>query len=131
MIRKISLQFAIKTMLILLILVLCYHLLILTELIPYKVVWGGRIETKPQMYVFETISIVINLIILTIILIKEKLIKTKRSSRIINISLWVLVVIFLLNTVGNLFSNNYLEIIIFTPLTFISAVLCYRITFEK
>jgi len=86
MIKKISLQFAINTMLILLALALCYHVLILTELIPYQITWGGRLETKPQMYV-------------------------------------VLVVIFSLNTVGNLFSNNYLEIIMFTPLTFISAVL--------
>ncbi|MCF6268271.1 MAG: hypothetical protein L3J41_01010 [Melioribacteraceae bacterium] len=36
-----------------------------------------------------------------------------------------------INTIGNLFSNNFWEMIIFTPLTFISAILCYRMAVEK
>lgn len=118
-------------MLILLTLVLCYHLLILTELISYQVVWGGRLETKSQMYVFETISIMINLIILAIILIKGSYLKTNIPVRIINISLWILTAIFVLNTLGNLFSNNFLEMIIFTPITLIFSILCYRMAVEK
>ncbi len=131
MIKLLSLKFSIDAMLILLILVLCYHVFILTELIPYQIVWGGRIETKPQMYVFETISIVINLVIFTIILLKGAYIKTNIPVRVINILLWILVAIFVLNTIGNLFSNNFLEMIIFTPLTFISSIFCYRMAIEK
>jgi len=118
-------------MLILLTLVLFYHLLILTELISYQVAWGGRLETKSQMYSFETVSIIVNLIIITVILIKGGYIKTKISARIINILLWILTAIFVLNTIGNIFSNNFLEMIIFTPLTFISSILCYRMAIEK
>lgn len=131
MIKKISLKFAISTMLILLTLVLCYHLLIITGLISYQIAWGGRLETKSQMYVFETISIVINLIILTVILIKGVYIKINVPVRVVNIFLWILVALFCLNTIGNLLSNNFLEMIIFTPLTFISSILCYRMAIEK
>ncbi len=118
-------------MLILLILVLCFHLLILIELIPYQMVWGGRLKTKSQMYSFETVSIVVNLIIMAVILIKGGYIETKIPIRIVNILLWVLVAVFILNTLGNLFSNNFLEMVIFTPLTLISAILCYRMAVEK
>ncbi len=118
-------------MLILLTLVLCYHLLILVELIPYQVAWGGRLETKSQMYVFETISIGVNLIIYAVILIKGAYIKTNIPIRVINILLWILTAIFVLNTIGNLFSDNFLEMIIFTPLTLISSIFCYRMAVEK
>jgi len=105
-------------MLILLVLVLIYHLLILIELIPYQIAWGA-------------VSIGINVIIMTIILLKGEYIKTRISVRVINILLWILTVVFILNTVGNLISNNLLETIIFTPLTCISAILCYRMAVEK
>ncbi len=118
-------------MLILLSLVLIYHILILTELIPYKIAWGGRLETKSQMYSFETVSIVINLLIMLVILIKGAYLKTNIPVGTINIFLWILTALFTLNTIGNLFSNNFLEMIIFTPLTFISAVFCYRMAVEK
>lgn len=118
-------------MLIFLSLVLIYHILILTELIPYKIAWGGRLETKSQMYSFETVSIVINLLIMLVILIKGAYLKTNIPVGIINIFLWILTALFTLNTIGNLFSNNFLEMIIFTPLTFISAILCYRMAIEK
>ncbi len=118
-------------MLILLVLVLIYHLLILIELIPYQIAWGGRLETRSQMLAFESVSIGINLIIMTIILLKGEYIKTRIPVRVINILLWILTVVFILNTVGNLISNNLLETIIFTPLTCISAILCYRMAVEK
>ncbi|VAW28220.1 hypothetical protein MNBD_BACTEROID06-1037 [hydrothermal vent metagenome] len=131
MIKKIDIRVAINIMLILLVLVLIYHLLILIELIPYQIAWGGRLETRSQMLAFESVSIGINVIIMTIILLKGEYIKTRISVRVINILLWILTVVFILNTVGNLISNNLLETIIFTPLTCISAILCYRMAVEK
>ncbi len=131
MIKKIDLKFSINSMLTLLSVMLVYHLLIITGLISYEVTWGGRLENKEQMYVFETISITINLLIMLVILIKGGFIKTKIPIRIINILLWILTAMFALNTIGNLLSNNFIEMIIFTPLTFISAIFCYRMAIEK
>lgn len=112
-------------------LVLIYHLLIITEVISYKIAWGGRIETKEQMHVFEAVSILINLIFMAIILSKSKQIKLNKPSKLTNVFLWIIIVLFSLNTIGNLFSTNILETIIFTPLTLVSALLCYRIVIEK
>jgi len=51
--------------------------------------------------------------------------------KIVTIALWAFVVLFAINTVGNVLSKTSLETIIFTPLTFLSAVLCFRIAIEK
>ena len=131
MIKKISFKFAINTMLIFLALILVYHLLILIELIPYKAVWGGRLKTVSQMQVFETVSISVNLFIILVIAIRGSLIKVKIPSLAIRILLWSFTIMFALNTIGNLFSNNFWEAIIFTPFTFISALLCFRLAIEK
>ena len=38
-----------------------FHVLILIRLIPYEIAWGGRLRTLEEMYVFEGLSIAINL----------------------------------------------------------------------
>jgi hypothetical protein len=83
------------------------------------------------MYVFETISIGVNLFLLWILVVKRKYIKANRSSKMLNVALWLFVIIFSLNTIGNLFSETNFETIVFTPITFISAIFCLRIVLEK
>ena len=39
-----------------------FHLGILLKIIPYEITWGGRLKDDAEMYVFETISILINFI---------------------------------------------------------------------
>jgi len=58
-------------MLGLLIAVLLFHLSIILKIIPYEITWGGRLKNDSEMYVFETISIVINLF-LFLILTKDR-----------------------------------------------------------
>lgn len=131
MIKKINFKFAVNAMLVLLTTVIVFHLSILAEVVPYQVVWGGRLENLSKMRVFEMISITINLLILSIIAIKGGYIRASISSKMANVALWVIIVLFAINTVGNVFSKSSLEAIIFTPLTFLSAVLCYRIIIES
>jgi hypothetical protein len=114
-------------MIVLLLIALTYHLIILAELIPYEAVWGGRLKSSEQMRQFELISIAINLFILLVILIKGGYIKINIPKLIINTFLWLFVILFTLNSIGNLFSVSIWETIIFTPLTIISAVLCLRL----
>jgi hypothetical protein len=104
------------------ILTILFHFLILFGLIPFTMVWGGRLENASEMYVFETVSIAINLLFLLIVLIKSQIIKIHISSKIINGFLWGMSVLFILNTIGNLASNNNLEKIIFTPITLVLAI---------
>lgn len=103
-------------------LTLIFHLLVLTGIIPYSIVWGGRITNQSQMVVFEAVSIVINAFFLLVILLKSGFFKVQLPEKITNGILWVMVIVFLLNTVGNLLSVNSLEKTIFTPITLLLAV---------
>lgn len=130
MIKRIPFRFAVNFMLVMLSVVLVYHLAIITGIIPYEATWGGRLKTQQEMYRFEAVSIIINLVIMLIIAIKGGYIKRLRPNKMITILLWILVVIYALNTAGNIFSESLLEAIIFTPLTLISAILCVRLAIE-
>jgi hypothetical protein len=129
-IAKINFSFALHAMLVLLLLVVAFHLLILANLISYDLVWGGKIESVGQMRVFEITSILINLFMITVVAIKGEYIKASVSNKAITKALWVFTSIFVLNTIGNLLSENQLETLIFTPITFISAILFLRLALE-
>ena len=93
-------------------LMLIYHIFIILEFIPYEIVWGGRLKTIDEMYRFETVSVLINLAIISIVLLKRNQIKNEFSSKVVTILLWILAGVFILNTVGNLFAKNILEVLI-------------------
>ncbi len=100
-----------------------FHLLVLLGLIPYDMVWGGRLQTKTEMIQFEVVSIIVNLLFLFVLSIRRGWFKVKVSNSIIKGFLWFMVGLFLLNTVGNLLSESRMEMLIFTPLTFIVVML--------
>ena len=107
--------------------VLIFHLLIITQQIPYNKVWAGRLKSVEEMLTFETVSILINVIMLSVLIIKYRLLKRDKSNRVIDILIWVFVAIFILNTIGNLFSKSTQELIFGTLLTLTSAILCFII----
>lgn len=100
---------AIKILLALLTAVILLHLLILVKIIPYELTWGGRLKNDSEMYVFETFSILINLFLVAVLLMKGEFIKPLLSAKVIHIILWIFVVIFTMNTIGNLFAKTNLE----------------------
>lgn len=104
-------------------LALIFHGLVIFKIIPYTIVWGGRLKTDTDMYRFEIVSILINTAFILIFLIKSKLIPFQINPLMMNIILWVMAGVFALNTWGNLISKNKWEKIIFTPLTIISTIL--------
>ncbi|MCB0701364.1 MAG: hypothetical protein R2863_04980 [Candidatus Kapaibacterium sp.] len=102
-------QTAIKIMLGFLTAILIFHFCILLKIIPYDITWGGRLTNDSEMYVFETFSILLNLILYIALLIKGKFIKEIFTERIVNIVLWIFIVFFGLNTIGNLFAETLFE----------------------
>jgi hypothetical protein len=108
--------------------VLVFHCCVLFQWIDFRNVWGGRLSSKKEMYVFETVSICINAFLLYVVLQKASYVKQIFSSKFIQITLWVFVVLFGLNTIGNLLANNIYEKTIGTILTFSSAYLCFVIS---
>ena len=112
-------------------LILVFHLLVLMQIVPYTIVWAGKLNSVTEMRNFESVSILLNLLMLLVILVKAGFVKWRINQRILNTIIWTFVVLFSLNTIGNLFSKSTFELIVFTPLTLLMAVLCLRIVLEK
>lgn len=111
--------------------IILFHLTILTGIIPYTIVWGGRLNSATEMYRFEAISLLLNAFFLLIALIKVNFIKIMIPRKISNGLFWAMGVLFFINTIGNLFSKNYLELIIFTPLTALLCVFSILVALDK
>ena len=106
--------------------VILFHICIIAKVIPYGIAWGGRLTNDTEMYVFETISIFINVFLSWILLMEGNFIKFKFSSKTIHIILWVFFGLFLLNTIGNIFAKTNFEKF-FAVLTGLSAILIWNI----
>ncbi|MDG1332673.1 MAG: hypothetical protein P8P74_10105 [Crocinitomicaceae bacterium] len=104
--------------------VLVFHFLILTEIIPFDQVWAGRLKSVEEMRQFESFSILMNVVMLSVFIIKYRLLIKDKRNRVIDILIWIFAGFFALNTLGNLFAQSTLELILGTALTLISAVLC-------
>ncbi|MFM2286324.1 MAG: hypothetical protein RLZZ543_1821 [Bacteroidota bacterium] len=110
---------------------LVFHFLVLGNIIPFEMVWGGRIQNREQLIGFEAISILTNLYFLFILCLNANILKGKFSPLFIRIGLWIMFVLFLLNTIGNLLSLNSTEKWIMTPITAITALLSAVLLFSK
>ena len=126
-INSIPFKRAVNTTLLLLSLVIVFHILVLVQLFPYQKVWGGRLHNAEEMQKFESVSITVNLIIIGLIALRAGYLKIKWPYKIVQIALALLVVLFTLNTIGNLFAVTLFEKLVFTPITLVLAILCYRI----
>ena len=119
-------RLAIKIMLVLLVAVVLFHLTIVLKLIPYEITWGGRLKNDTEMYVFESVSILINLFLFFVLLIKGNYLTEIIPMKIANIILWIFLFLFGLNTIGNIYAETNFEKF-FTLLTLTSAVLIWII----
>ncbi|MFT6747287.1 MAG: hypothetical protein ACJAZ2_001637 [Glaciecola sp.] len=117
---------AIKTMLWLLGTVVLFHLCIVLKIIPHEITWGGRLKNDSEMYVFEAVSITVNVFLIFVLLIKGKYLREIIPVKSTNITLWIFLVLFGLNTLGNALAKTNFEKS-FTLLTLASAVLIWII----
>lgn len=102
-------KLAIKIMLWLITIITLFHLAILTKIIPYEITWGGRLKNDSEMYVFETISIIFNIFLGLVLLIKDERIPAFIPMKVVNVILWVFLILFGLNTIGNVFAKTLFE----------------------
>jgi hypothetical protein len=120
----------IKVLLGLLFSVILFHICIIVKIIPYNIAWGGRLTNDNEMYVFESISILINLFLSWLLLMKGEFVQFKFPNKTINLILWIFFGLFILNTVGNLFAKTNFEKL-FALLTGLSAILIWNILKHK
>lgn len=125
--RALTAKLALRVMLLLLSVILIFHVLVLVQVIPYTIVWAGKLHSVTEMQTMEAVSISINLLLLVVLLMKGGLIRARVPIALLNGIIWVFIALFLLNTVGNLFAATSFERYVFTPLTLLFAFLCWRI----
>ena len=109
-------------LLILLSLFLLLHFTILIKIIPYNLIWGGRLKTDKEMYRFEIFSILTNSLFVIVVLVQANFMTIDMPKKIITYILWLMTGLFLLKTLGNAISKNKLEQRLFTPATILLAI---------
>ena len=124
-------RIAAQGILLVLSLMVLFHVLVMFQVIPYGMVWGGRLKDSSQMLLFEAISIAVNLLMLGAVAISAGMVKVKINRTILKAALWTMFAVFLLNTIGNLLSNNETEKLIFTPITLLLALFSLRLALDK
>lgn len=121
---------AIKILLAIIIAVTLFHGCIILKIIPYEVTWGGRLKNDTDMYAYEGLSLLLNFILGVTLLIKGNFIKQMLPLKVIQGILWVFFVLFVLNTVGNLFAATNFEKF-FSILTLALALLLWVVLRSK
>lgn len=124
-------KIAIIGLFIILSLFILLHLSILIGLVPYQMVWGGRLTSYKQMLTFESISLFINVLMLLLVAIYAGNIKWPVSPKSLKAVLWVMAALFVLNTMGNYSSTNTFEKLVFAPITFLLALFCMRLAIAQ
>jgi hypothetical protein len=120
----------IRIMIVLVFLIIGFHLCLIAKLIPYRFAWGGRLKTDNEMYLFELISIVINLFLILVLLVKGNYLRFRLKEKFINSVLWIFFFIFILTTIGNIVAKTKLEKA-FSVLTLVLAILIWTILKKK
>ena len=129
--KLISERLAINAMLVLLTLIVLFHVLVLTGIIPFTIIGGGRITTRAEMVRLEVPALLINLVMLLVVAARAGLVKWRINPTLFRVVFWVLFAVFLLNTLGNLLSTNTLEKLVFTPLTVLQALFSLRLALHR
>ncbi len=131
MLNIISKRFATIAVILIFLAVIIFHALILFGTIPYDMVWGGRLKDQQQMIYFEMVSILLNGVMLMVVVFNARYVNVSIRPVIIKAALWFMVGLFFLNSIGNIFSDNDLERLLFTPLTFLLCLFSLRLAINK
>lgn len=107
--QNITMKLSQKIALIIVIAYCIFHVLVLFQIIPYHLVWGGKIKSVNEMYILEGVALTIMLFIGTILSMKSRLVKPIFAYKTIKRILLVFTFFFILNTIGNLLAETIIE----------------------
>jgi hypothetical protein len=109
-----------------------FDILILLNIVPSNIVWGGQIkDPAANLVVLELISLVVTSIFALVIAVKMDYIKACGFTKAVNIGVWIIFAYLILNTLGNLASGVSFENLIFAPITLVLAFCAFRLAIEK
>ena len=130
--KIISVKLAGNLLLISLGLLILFHILVLLNIVPANIVWGGQIQgSKTNLLTLEMIALAVTLLFIIVILAKVDYIKAGNFKLAVNIGVWLIFAFLILNTLGNLASGVSFENLIFAPITLILAFCALRLAVEK
>jgi hypothetical protein len=109
-----------------------FHILVLLGVLPADIVWGGQItDAQTNLVMLETVALVVTLLFMFIVAVKTGYIKMDGFRGAINLSVWLIFVLMVLNTLGNFASAVSFENLVFAPITIILALCAFRLAIEK
>jgi hypothetical protein len=125
--KFISLRIATNGLLIIFSLNIIFHVVVLMGFVPIDMVWGGRLTSQAELVVFEIVSITINVIMLIVVLIYAGIVKNSINRTAIKVVMWIMFLLFVANTIGNINEVSEWERYIFTPITLLLALFSLRL----
>lgn len=109
-------------------LLIVFHILVLLNLIPSNMVWGGQAGGSPSnLRTLEIISLVLTVLFTVAVALRIGYLDAPRLAVAVRVFMWFIFAYLLLNTLGNLASSSSMEKLIFTPLTLLAALLTLRL----
>ncbi|UAM99066.1 hypothetical protein K8354_04375 [Polaribacter litorisediminis] len=104
--------------------------IVLFDYVPIEFLWGGQMKTVTQLVNFEIVSLLTTVIFIFLLLIRSKWINLPKLLGVTRIVMWMVFVLFLLNTIGNGLSKTTFERA-FAIISGVLALLFLRIAIEK
>lgn len=104
------------------------HILVIVGAVPYKYVWGGRLNSHKQAIKKEIFAIIVMLVLMWIVAMHIGMVAAPISLNIVKYLMWGMTGFFVLNTVANLAAKTKLEKYGFAFLTSIMASLSFILT---
>ena len=112
-------------------LLIIFHVLVLAQVVPSNIVWGGQIGgSQTNLRMLEGISLILTVLFAIVVAIKIGYIKTDKFKNTIRVLLWIIFAYSLLNIIGNLASGVTAENLIFAPISIAIAFLVLRLAIE-
>lgn len=109
-----------------------FDILILLNIVPSNIVWGGQIkDPATNLVVLELVALVVTFIFAIVIAAKLDYIKAGGFTKAVDIGVWIIFAYLILNTLGNLASDVSFENLIFAPITLVLAFCAFRLAIEK
>ena len=119
------------TLIILMLLLLAMHVLIIFDVLPYDMVWGGQIDARSSVVRYEAAALIIMLLFLAMVTLRLGYIRANRLKKAAVVGTWIVFAYFVFNSVTNFASGVSTENLVFGPLSIAMALLSLRVAMSR
>ena len=127
----VSANFAGNALLVIFLAFFVFHILVLFEVIPHHIVWAGKINTPADLVRLETVSLLILLVSALLVAMKMRYVRWLQGNKIVDVGMWILFGLFVLNSLANFTAPNPIEKYGFGLITILIALLCLRLALSS